>query len=185
MPLSDVSNAIAYYLAPENSNIANLGVVYQALPKVSDESQLFTNTFPGLGIGATIYMFFTSQKESRIAFGGQHDGRKYRVYDLGFLICFKSDLPQTYDGQIAYNEFIDNLTNYIQADRNAGTEAVALGGNGPYAGTGVVFQWGEGAGPNGGGDDLVFEHLVPRTTDGGVTLFQSVGRISVVEIMNT
>lgn len=183
MPLSQVSNAIYYYLQPSISNIPNFGTLYQALPKVSSEQDLFVNTFPGLAIGATIYMFFTAQRETRIALGGQHSGRKFREYDLGLLIVFKSDLNDTEDGQIAYNTFIDNLTAWIQADRNAGTEAASLGGIGPYVGTGYVFQWGEG-GVN-GGTDLVFDHVIPRTMDGGVTIFQSVGHVTVCEALDT
>ena len=171
MPLSDVSNAVYAYLEPNNSNIANLGVLYQALPKVPNEADLFTNTFPGIGTGAAIYMFFTNQKERRIAFGGPHQGRKWRDYSLGLLVVFKSDLSDTISGQIAYNAFIDDLTAWIQADRNAGNPN-------------VVFQWGEGTGPGAGGDDIVFDHTIPRTIDGGVTIFQSVGHINVVEVLN-
>ena len=182
MPLSDVSNAIFYYLQPEQCGISNYGMLYQALPKVSNEADLFTNSFPDNGVGATIYMFFTSQGETRIALGGQHQGRKFREYDLGLLITFKSDLPDTVSGQIAYNQFIDDLTNWIQADRNAGTEATSQGGFGPYAGTGVVFQWAEG-GVN-GGRDLQIDHTIPRTVNGGVTIFQSVAHITVCEALN-
>lgn len=184
MPLTEVSNAIYYYLQPSNSNIPNLGTVYQALPKVASEDDLFNQSFPGAGIGATIYMFFTGQRERRIAFGGQHQGNKFRTYDLGLLIIFKSDLSSTVEGQLAYNAFIDNLTGWLQADRNAWTEAPELGGQGPYAGTGVVFQMGEGAESN-GANDLVFDHVIPKTIDGGVTLFQSVAHVTVAEILFT
>ncbi len=128
-------------------------------------------------------MFFTSQREERKALGGQHNGRKMRIYDLGLLIVFKSDATTTVAGQLAYNTFIDALTAWIQADRNAGTEAASLGGSGPYVGTGVVWQWGEGT--NLGGPDIVIDHFIPRTLDGGVTLFQSVAHITVIEFLNT
>ena len=184
MPLSDVSNAIYYYLQPVNSNIPNFGTLYQALPKVASEADLFSNSYPGAGMGATIFMFFTNQSERRVAFGGQHQGRKFRHYNLGLLTVFKSDLAATEDGQIAYNTFIDDLTAWIQADRNAWTEAANLGGQGPYVGTGVVFSWGEGP-ISGGGDDLVFDHIIPRTLAGGVTIFQSVAHVTVVESLST
>lgn len=177
MPLSEVSNAVYAYLEPNASNIPNLGTLYQALPKIANESDLFTNTFPGLGIGATIYMFFTAQEEERIALGGAHNGRKFRHYNLGLLIVFKSDLPDTESGQLSYNAFIDALTARIQADRTAGT-APSL----QY--DGVIFQWGEGS-VQAGGPDLQFDHFIPRTLDGGVTLFQSVGHITVCEVLET
>lgn len=183
MPLSEVSNAIYYYLHPDQSNIANFGTLYQSLPKVASEADLFTNTYPGVGVGVTAYMFFTAQSETREALGGPHDGRKYRNYTLTLMIIMKSDLPTTEAGQLLYNQFIDDLTAWIQSDRNAWTESPELGGQGPYAGTGYVWQWGEG-GIN-GGPDLDFQHLIPRTIDGEVTLFQSVCHVQVAEFLNT
>ena len=183
MPLSEVSNAIYEYLKPDNSNIANFGTLYQTLPKIAQESDLFTNTYPGVGVGATIYQFFTDQVESREALGGPHDGRKLRKYTLTLMIIMKSDLPDTESGQLLYNQFIDDLTAWIQADRNAGTEAVSLGGTGEYAGSGCVWQWGEG-GIN-GGPDIDIQHMIPRTINGEVTLFQSVAHITVLEFLNT
>jgi hypothetical protein len=183
MPLSEVSNAIYAYLEPSNSNIANFGTLYQSLPKVANEADLFVNTYPGVGVGATIYQFFTNQRETREALGGPHDGRKLREYTLTLMIIMKSDLPGTEEGQLLFYALIDDLTTWIQADRNAGTEAVSLGGTGPYAGSGVVWQWGEG-GIN-GGPDIDIQHMIPRTIDGEVTLFQSVAHITVLEFLNT
>lgn len=170
MPLSEVSNAIYAYLEPSNSKIENFGTLYQSLPKVANEEDLFVNTFPGVGLGATIYMFFTDQEETRIALGGAHDGRKFREYILALLVVFKSDLNTTIAGQLAYNTFIDALTSQILADRNAGDPS-------------VIFQWGEGG--VSGGPDVKFTHFVPRTIEGGVTLFQSLGHINVCEVLNT
>ena len=119
MPLTEVSNAIYQYLEPSNSNIPVLGTLYQALPPVANEADLFTNSYPGQGMGAVIYMFFTSQHEERKALGGPHNGRKLRFYDLGLLIVYKSDVADTQASQVAYNSFIDSLTAFIQADRNA------------------------------------------------------------------
>ena len=170
MPKATVTQAIWEYLTPETSGIPNLGSVYTALPKVANESDLFQNSYPGIGLGAVIYMFMTAQSERRIALGGVHSGRKFRIYNLGLLIVFKSNLSQTVQGQAAFDDFIDNLTAYVEADRNAGNAQ-------------VVFQWGEGG--EAGGTDLQFDYTFPRTLDGGVTLFQGVGHISVCEILNT
>lgn len=170
MSKSTVTQAVYEYLRPETSRIPYLGRVYTALPKVANESDLFTNSYPGIGLGAVIYMFITSQQERRIALGGPHDGRKFRMYDLGLLIVFKSDRPQTVDGQTQFDEFSDSLTEWVQADRNAGNPQ-------------VVFQWGEGT--ETGGEDLRLEYTFPRTMDGGVTLFQAVGHISTCEILDT
>jgi hypothetical protein len=170
MPKSEVTQAVYQYLRPESSGITYLGTVYTALPKIANESDLFTNSYSGLGLGAVIYMFFTTQEERRIALGGLHEGRKFRIYDLGLLIIFKSDRSSTEEGQAAFDEFIDSLTAWIQADRNAGNPS-------------VIFQWGEGE--ENGGADLRLEYTMPRTLDGGVTLYQAVGRIRTCEILDT
>ena len=170
MSKSTVTQAVYQYLKPSTSNIPQLGTVYTALPKIANESDLFTSSYPGLGLGAVIYMFIVNQSEKRVALGGPHDGRKLRIYDLGLLIVFKSDLRETVDGQTAFDAFIDNLTEYIQADRNAGNPE-------------VVFQWGEG-GEN-GGTDIRIDYTMPRTLDGGVTLFQAVAHIQTCEFFDT
>lgn len=168
-----ITTAIQSYLSPENSGIPYLGTVYTALPKVANEQDLYQNTFPGLGLGATIYMFFTGQHEERIALGGPHNGHKMVFYQLGLLIVFKSDLAKTVDGQAAFDEFIDALIAIIRDSRTAGST--------PSTGGGVVWQWGEGGSSSLGGPDVVVEYTVPKTIDGGVTLFQAVMRLSVLE----
>lgn len=183
MSLSQLSDAVYYYLLPENANITNYGTLYQALPKVANEQDLFTNTFPGLGMGATVYMLPTSSTDTRIAMGGQHDGRKWVEYVFSFLIVFKSDATDTVTGQLAYSQFISDFTAWIRADRNAWTEGIGQGGRGPYGGTGIVFQMGEG-GVN-GGPDLQFRHFVPRTLNGGVTIYQGTLALTVTEALNT
>ena len=170
MSKQTVTQAVYEYLKPTTSNIPYLGTVYKALPKIANEADLVTSSYPGLGLGAVIYMFITHQTEKRIALGGEHDGRKWRDYDLGLLIIFKSDHRKTEDGQQAFDEFIDSLTEWIQADRNAGNPQ-------------VVFQWGEGQ--VNGGSDIRLEYTFPRTLDGGVTLFQAVAHINTVEVLDT
>jgi hypothetical protein len=183
MPKTEVTQALQWYLTPENSGITYLGAVYPALPKVSNEADLFNFVPDGTGVGALIYLFCDHQQEQRIALAGQHNGRKLRTYNFTFLCILKSDLEQASDGQAAFNVFMDSLIAYIQADRNAGTESPLVGGKGPYAGSGVVFQMGEG-GIN-EGVDIEVDYPVPKTADGGVMLFQSVLRLIVLETMNT
>jgi len=171
-----VRQAIYDYLQPSNSNITYLSTLYEALPKVANEDDLFALQPAGIGIGAVIYMFIESMEERRIAFGGAHNGRKFRPYTLSLLCIMKSDAETSIEGQIAFDEFIDSLTEWIQADRTAGTAPSLQYG-------GVVFQWGEGGVD--GGEDLHFDFFVPKTAKGGVMLFQSVGHITVCEIEQT
>ena len=184
MSLSAVSEAIYDYLEPSASGIENLGAVYRALPKVASEADLFQFTPPGLSVGATMYMFCTDQKEQRIALGGPPPpygggGNKFVEYTFAFLVYFKSDYPDTLDGQIAYDAFKDQFCARVRANRTAGTDAAQYGGDGSTR----VFQWGEG-GIN-GGVDIQAQHFVPRTIDGGATLFQSLYHINVCETLTT
>lgn len=170
MPKTEVRNALYAYLEPSVSHITYLGSVYPALPKVANESDLFNFVPPGTGVGAVMYMFIENQEETRIAFGGPKSGRKFRPYGLSLLCVMKSDLAQASDGQAAFDEFIDSLTGYIEADRNAGDPS-------------VIFQWGEGS--EHAGPDIHIDYPVPKTVNGGVMLFQAIVRVTVCEVLNT
>lgn len=181
MPMASVNEAIYNFLKPEASNIPNLGVVYRSLPKVANEADLFQNTFPGLGVGGAFYLFLSSQRERRIAFGGPPPpygggGNKMRMYDLSILMILKSDLPQTEDGWIQYMSMVDGLTQRVQSNRAAGTNAAQYGGDG----SGIIFSMGEGNAIS-GGDDIVIDHFIPRTIDGGVVIFQGLAKLQVAE----
>ena len=184
MSLGAVSEAIYNYLEPSASGIQNLGALYRALPKVANESDLFQFTPPGLAVGANMYMFCTDQHEKRIALGGPPapyggGGVKFVEYTFAFLIYFKSDQNDTLDGQIAYDAFKDDFTDRVRANRTAGTDNAAYGGDG----SAVVFQWAEGGVD--GGTDVQAQHFVPRTIDGGAVLFQSLYHINVCETLTT
>lgn len=171
MPKTQVRQAVASFLDPNlGSNITYLGNVYQALPKVANEEDLYNLQPPGQGVGAVIYCFIENQREHRIADGGAHSGKKFRIYGLGLLCILKSDLTDSLAGEEAFDAFIDSLTARIQSDRNAGAPS-------------VVFQWGEGT--DRGGDDLRFDYPIPKTLKGGVQLFQAVGRVTVCEVLTT
>jgi hypothetical protein len=172
--MEEVYDAVYEYLKPENSNIPYLGAIYKALPRVSNEADLFNFVPPGTGVGVVIYLFCERKNETRIALGGLHDGRKWVPFSMSLLCIMKSDLPRSDAGQAAFNQFVDGLTDYVRADRNAGT------GTTPNA---RIFQWGEG-GEN-GGPDIEFEFPVPKTADGGVMLFQCVARIQTIQVDDT
>jgi hypothetical protein len=167
MGMTDVYNTVFDFLTPANSAIPYLGVVYKALPKVQNEAELFEFVPPGTGVGALIYIFITARNETRIAYGGEHSGRKFVPYTVSLLCVMKSDLERADDGQEAFNVFIDGLVDRIRSNRNAG--------NPNY-----VFEWGEGglhAGP-----DIDIQFPVPRTSRGGVMVFQAVCKVTTIEI---
>jgi len=170
MGMVDVYNTVFDFLTPANSGIPYLGTVYKALPKVENESELFSFVPPGTGVGALIYMFIASRNETRIAYGGEHNGRKLVPYTVSLLCVLKSDLARADDGQEAFNVFIDGLVDRIRFNRNAG--------NANY-----IFEWGEG-GLN-AGPDIDIQFPVPRTSRGGVMVFQAVCKVTTIEIDDT
>ena len=171
MSKQSVTQGVYEYLQPNSSNIPNLGTVYIGLPRVGDEADLFTNSYPGADGGAVIYLFITDQTERRIAMGGAHSGNKFRTYNLGMLIIFKSILQDTWQAQNAFDEFIDSLTEFIQADRT------------PEIPQSNIFQWGEGT--ELGGPDIRIDYTMPRTDNGGMLVFQAVAHVLVNEILIT
>lgn len=173
MPKTQVRQAIYDYLKPDVSNITYLGKLYSSLPKIGNEADLYNLQPPGQGFGALIFMHIEDQSERMIDFSGKSKGpsQKLREYTLVLLCIFKSDLPSPEAGQAAFDVFIDSLTGCIEADVTANT------GGSP------VFQWGLGDSET-YGPDLRFTYPVPTTDDGGVTLFQAVGRVQVSEFLN-
>lgn len=170
MGMATVYEAISSFLDPTTSGITYLGEIYSALPKVANENDLFNFVPPGTGVGAIIYTFISNRSETRIALGGAHDGRKWVQYGLTLLCVMKSDLQTAAEGQATFNTFLDSLIDYIRSNRNAGDPS-------------VVFQWGEGG--QRGGPDIDIQLPVPKTADGGVTVFQAVCKVAVIEIDNT
>lgn len=173
MPKTQVRQAIYDYLQPSVSNITYLGTLFSSLPKVANEAALYNLQPPGQGFGAMIFMHIEDQSERMIDFSGKTKGpsQKLREYTLVLLCIFKSDLPGVDAGQAAFDTFIDSLTGYIEADVTAGTRGSP------------VFQWGLGDSET-YGPDLRFTYPVPTTDNGGVTLYQAVGRVQVSEFLN-
>ena len=99
---------------------------------------------------------------------------------MTFLCTFKSDAGQSSDGQSAFNPFVDSVDNWIRADRTAGCAADSTG---PYAGTGLVFSFGEGGVD--GGDDIHWTFPIPHTHEGGVMVFIGICEVTTVQILDT
>ncbi len=171
MPKSEVRQAIANYLDPTVSGIAitSLSKVYQALPKINNEAELFNLQPPGTGVGAVIYLFIHHQEEKPISIAQSFGGQKQRNYTVGLLCIFKSDLEVALDGQVAFDLFVDSLTGRIES--------------GPFANDpNTIFQWGEGD-LSPGSSDLAFDFYIPKSMGGGVMLFQATGTVTAIELL--
>ena len=174
MSKAQVTAQLGEWLDPRQSNIPHLGTVYTGLPRIPSETDLDRFDYPGLSVGALMYLFCTGQSEKRIALGGPHNGQKMVYYDYGMLIVFKTTLTgqdSIAEAQAEFDELIDNLTEYIRYSRTAGGY--------PQSGGGVVWQWGEG--DLLGGPDIRLEYYTPRSIKGAVYLFQAVLHVNVLE----
>lgn len=172
MSKSAVRQAIANFLDPNISGVSieYLSNVYQALPKIANEQDLFSLQPPGQGLGAVIFMFLGHQVEKLLtvpAIGGQ----RQRTYTLDLLCILKSDVETTLAGQQAFDSFMDSLIARILSDPQAGDPS-------------LIVAWGQGD-MRQGSLDMEFEYPVPKVIGGGVVLFQAVGHITVVELVIT
>lgn len=171
-------------------DILYAGKVYPHPPKLTKASDLFEKAVPGEPGGAVIFMYLPTQSEYRIGIAGERvrgvpgsGGRKGRVYDLSLICYFVWEGGKATDADEANDAFIDSLTDWIELNRECGTQAVSLGGDG----SGVIFCWGEGPDPSAipGGKDIRVHTAFPRDIRGqSVQVFNMVD-VSVIEILQT
>jgi len=167
MSRAAVRSSIVTYLT--NYGVTNLSNVFGFPAKFTPEMEFFSGEDPGHSSGAVIFIYFAGQRETRIALGGLHNGRKSVEYEV-VLDCFmRSTQPKAEDAGSDNEAFLDSLITAIRADRQAGTA-----GN-------PIFQWGEGT-INGGPDIEVISYY-PRTLSGAISATQiySQIRLTVLE----
>ena len=126
-----VRSAIAAYLAPSNSNIAGLGNVYAHPARFTPEGDFYVNDDPGNTDGAVIFLHLEHVSAKRRSLQGAPAGGKQRKYTLVMDCFIRSTAPTTQECGAFADAFLDSLTAWIEADKNAGNAA-------------VIFQWGEG-----------------------------------------
>ena len=174
-----VIDAVTSYLSDQP--IRGLSQVIPYPPKLTPEGDFFPWTDPNHSAGCVMFIHIESQHDVREALTGRSPtpiGLGKRVaYDLLFPCYFRSSEQKTEDVARLNNWFLDDLAKAIRADKNAGTQAVALGGDG----SGVIWQWGEGSFPYGPDIDVASEF--PRVLDSSQKLSQVLShvRVSVVE----
>lgn len=185
MPRALVRDKIAAYLGKGLSDglILPGGKVFKHPPKITKQSDLFALQKPGEAGGVVIYLYLPDQGETRIGIDGIHGGRKSRVYQLSLICYFIWKGSSSQDAGTGNDDFIDSLTSWIEADRNCGTAAVSLGGDG----SGVIFAWGEGSAPatTQGGKDINVHSAFPRDFRGQAIQVFNVIDVAVVEQLAT
>jgi hypothetical protein len=172
---------VAYLLANSsnptygNGNIAFLNDVFGFPLKYTPEPTFYDPTAPTRTDGAIIWCFFPGQNEVRTAFGGPpgdlQGGEKKRVFTLNMDIIFKSSEPDTQVVGANNEQFLDDLVEAIEADRNAGAPS-------------VIYQWGEGA-VNKGEVDIRVTSDYPMPIEGfeGAAVVYSKVVVTVVEFL--
>lgn len=183
MGVTEITNAIGNYLdlGVAQGALPSVSTVDRTTPKTTKETDFFDEQTPGSPDGAVIFMWFAPHGEERIALGGYTNGRKAVGYKLSLICPFRWKGPRTEDAEAANKAFTDGLVAWIRANRNAGTQAVSLGGDG----TGVVFSWGEGplAGIGSGGSDITVSSGQPKTIRGQTSQVFNVIDVDVIEIV--
>lgn len=169
MGRASVREAVASYL--EAGEITFLNTIKKHPPKFTSEREFYDDDEPMQSSGAIIFIHIAAQKETRIALGGEHNGRKAREYEF-VLDCYLRHLGSAVEAGENNDAFLDSLVAYIEANRTADSN-------------GVIFQWGEGTFP--GSADIEVDADFPRVLNGAGSVVQvySSLRISVVEILET
>jgi hypothetical protein len=144
---TDVLEAVATYLTAGVGTIPHLSQVLIDPPKFLNRSEFYDGGVPAnASIGAIIWLWLGPQSARRIDLQGRTAGGKMYTYDLHLQCVLLSTAALSQDAGAANREFVDGLTSWIDADKNAGN-------------SGVIFQWGEGKFP--GGEDMNFESTWP------------------------
>jgi hypothetical protein len=170
MSRATVRAAITDYLL--NYGVTNLSNVYPFPAKLTPEGEFFQGEDPGHQSGAVIFLYLENQRESRIALGGPHDGRKQVEYQFILESYLRSTKKKSEDAGADNEAFLDSLVTAIRADRTAGHP-------------GVVFSWGEGT--INGGPDIEITSYYPKQINGSAAATQvySMVRVMVIEIADT
>ena len=192
MSRQTIRSSVAAYLnegiAQPNPAIPYLSQIFAHAPKLTQNGEFFTNVEPGAGVGAIMYIWLHTPKDERIATQGEHGGRKVRYYPIDLVNFLRNsgledpdaeeDMAQV--AEEANDAFLDGVEAWIRADRTAGTAADSTG---PYAGTGYVFQWGEG--DTKGSVDLATDADLPRQMKRGLVQCFSIIHVTALEILDT
>jgi len=171
MSRAAVRDAVVSYLS--SAGIEFLSTVKAFPPKFTSEQEFYSyDGDDSHNSGAIVFVWISSQRESRIALGGPHDGRKAVEYEFALEVYFRSSHPKAEDAGADNDTFLDSLTAAIRADRNAGAPS-------------VIFQWGEGTFP--GSTDIEVASDFPRVLRGSGSATQTYSnvRVSVVEILES
>jgi hypothetical protein len=178
-----VRAAIGNYLGlgATGGAIPSLSTVHAHPPKLTKETDFYTLAPPGEESGTVILLYLQPSSEQRIALGGYTNGRKARLHEMSLVCFFRYKGVSAEDCEAGNDAFLDGLVDWIRASRNAGTQAVSLGGNG----TGTIFSWGEGpyAGVASGGTDITIRSSMAKTIRGQVSQVFSVVDLHVIEIV--
>lgn len=161
-----VLSAIATYLQSGIGTIPHLSEVFESPPKFVNKGEFYDGPVPGNTSGAIIWLWLGPQFANRTSLQGRAAGGKMYTYDLHLQCVMLCTAELSEDADSDNRDFIDGLTSWIDADKNAGNP-------------GVIFQWGEGKFPF--GEDMHFEPGWPIPLNNSITHVYTKGTVAVCE----
>lgn len=118
-----VREAVCLWL--ENGDLPHLKQVFRSPPKIVNEVEFFASPAfpkgePGVVSGVISYFHIEHQAEKLISYPVVDGGWKYRYYNILLMNYMRSNERDTYDAQVANDEFLDALTARIASSPNEG-----------------------------------------------------------------
>ncbi len=162
MSRATVRAAIANYLAPPA--VAGLNKVFTATPKRVEGTWFRYGQPAGTQSGAVAVINLTSDREERIALGGEHSGKKWIHYEISLDIYSHSVHRHSEDAMADFDTVIENIKARLRADRRLGNDT-------------VIFESGERY--------LDGEYGEPRVLNDGATEIWGTIRFEVSEVITS
>lgn len=135
MSRAAVRAQITSYLA--GANLVGVGTVLSARPRLTQAPQF--DPAPMGGSGSVLIVHLVSDRRTRIAVGGQTNGRKVVKHEVALELIFRSVKADGVAAQNDHDQIVDSIVAAIEADRTLGSGLQANG-----APAGPIWQAGEG-----------------------------------------
>lgn len=165
-----VRAAIVARLEAGIGTIPSLSKVFAHPPKFTPEGDFYAGEAPGVASGAVIYVHLLPHNERQLTIGAPPIGKKMRQYQIGLICYLRWKGKQAQTAGVKNDEFLDGLTEWIQATQTAGT-------------TGAVFQWGEGNENEAGSLDIVVKAGMPKPLRQEATQVFTTVEVMALEIL--
>ena len=162
MSRATVRAAIADFLAPPA--VAGLNKVFTSTPKRIEGTWFRYGQPAGTQSGAVAVINLVSEREERIALGGEHSGKKWVHYEVSLDVYSHSVQKLSENAMTDFDSVIDTIKARLRADRRLGNDT-------------VIFESGERS--------LDGEYGEPRVLNDGATEIWGSIRFEVSEVITS